>query len=235
MPKYRNGFKFTLHEEYLELPLHWRKPRRIFVDSMSDLFHEDMPDEYLRKCFDVMERANWHTYQILTKRPDSMLEFSLKFGRFPDHIWMGTSVESSPFKSRIDTLRRAPAKIRFVSFEPLLDSMHPPIDLSGIRWVIAGGESGPNYRPVKTEWIREIRDECLAQGVAFFFKQYGGLMPTSGGRTLDRRTWNEYPNLDNAPEEGVGHHTPMERQEFVWLASTGRTHFPHYLGHLVLM
>jgi len=194
MTKYRNGFKFTFHEKDLELPLHWREPRRIFVDSMSDLFHEDMPDQYLRKCFAVMERAHWHTYQILTKRPDRMLDFSKSYGRVPDHIWMGTSVESWPFKPRIDILREVPARTRFVSFEPLIESTRPPLDLSGISWAIVGGESGPNYRPIKMEWIREIRDECLSQNVAFFFKQYGGFKPKSGGRSLDGRIWDEYPN-----------------------------------------
>jgi protein gp37 len=165
----------------------------VFVDSMSDLFHEEMPEDYLRRCFAVMEQEDWHSYQILTKRPHRMLEFSRKFGRIPDHIWMGTSVESWPFMSRIDLLRKVPARIRFVSFEPLIDSVRPPVDLSGIGWTIVGGESGPNYRPVKVEWIREIRDECLRQGVAFFFKQFGGLRPKSGGRVLDGQIWNEYP------------------------------------------
>jgi protein gp37 len=193
MAKYRNGFKFTIHEKDLELPLRWRKPRMIFVNSMSDLFHEEMPEDFLRGCFAVMERAEWHSYQILTKRPHRMLEFSRRYGRIPDHIWMGTSVESRPFVSRIDVLRKVPAKIRFISFEPLIDSMRPPLDLSGIEWAIVGGESGSNYRPLKTEWIREIRDECLSQGVAFFFKQVGGVRAKSGGRLLDGRTWDQYP------------------------------------------
>jgi protein gp37 len=192
-PKYRNGFSFTIHENSLELPLQWRKPRRIFVNSMSDLFHEEMREEYLRKCFAIMEQADWHIYQILTKRPHRMLEFSRKYGRIPDHIWMGTSVESWPFMSRIDLLRKVPARIRFVSFEPLIESVRPPVDLSGIEWAIVGGESGPNFRPVKVKWVREIRDECLRQGVAFFFKQFGGLRPKSGGRVLDGQIWNEYP------------------------------------------
>jgi len=185
--------RFVLNQKELDAWVRLKEPSRIFIEDMSDLFHEKMPLDYLEKVFDVMRRADWHSYQILTKRPHRMLEFSQRYGRIPDHIWTGTSVESWPFKSRIGVLREVPAKIRFISFEPLIDSMRPPLDLSGIAWAIVGGESGTNFRPVNVEWIREIRDECLRQGVAFFFKQFGGLRPKSGGRELDGCTWNEYP------------------------------------------
>jgi protein gp37 len=188
--------RFVLNQEELDAWVRLKEPSRIFIEDMSDLFHENVPFDYLDKVFDVMRRAHQHTYQILTKRPHRMLEFSQRYGRIPNHIWMGTSVESWPFKNHIDVLRQVPAKIRFVSFEPLIDSLRPPLVLSGIAWAIVGGESGPNFRPVNVEWIREIRDECLRQGVPFFLKQIGGLRPKSGGRELDGRTWNDYPNLN---------------------------------------
>jgi len=191
-PKYRNGFNFTLHPEAMELPLKWRDPKKIFVNSMSDLFHESMPADYLKRCFDVMIRADWHVYQILTKRPERMLVFSRSYGSIPDHVWLGTSVELAMYKSRIDTLREVPVKVRFVSFEPLLGPLGK-LDLRGIAWAIAGGESGPNHRPIKPEWVREIREQCHQQGAAFFFKQWGGKTAKSGGRTLDGKEWNEYP------------------------------------------
>ena len=191
-PKYRNGFRFTLHPETLELPVKWKDPRKIFVNSMSDLFHESMPTDYLKQCFDIMTKADWHVYQILTKRPDRMLSFAKSYGEIPDHVWLGTSVELAMYKSRIDTLRQVPAKVRFVSFEPLLGELGE-LDLRGIAWAIVGGESGPNHRPIKPEWVRKIRDQCHQQGAAFFFKQWGGKTAKSGGRTLDGKEWDEYP------------------------------------------
>ena len=191
-PKYQNGFDFTVQERALELPLTWKEPRKIFVNSMSDLFHELMPGDYLEKCFDVMERANWHVYQVLTKRPGRMLEFTQKYGRVPDNVWLGTSVEMRAFVSRIDILRKVVAKTRFISFEPLIGSVGK-VDLSGISWAIVGGESGPGHRPIKIEWVREIREQCKESGVAFFFKQWGGIRPKSGGRELDGKYWNQYP------------------------------------------
>lgn len=191
-PKYTEGFKFVLHEDALNVPLKWHQPRKIFVNSMSDLFHESMPEDFLLKCFDVMEQANWHVYQVLTKRPKRMLEFTEKYGKVPDHIWLGTSVELDLYKERIDLLRKVKSKIRFVSFEPLLGSVGK-VNLRGISWAIVGGESGPRHRPVQAEWIREIRKQCRQQGVAFFFKQWGGRTPKSGGRILDGREWNEFP------------------------------------------
>lgn len=191
--KYRNGFKFTLHPGELQVPLRWRKPQKIFVNSMSDLFHEEMPFELLKSIFDVMIDANWHIYQILTKRPQRMSRFISDYGRsIPENVWIGVSVENSDWKHRIDVLRRISTRIRFVSFEPLLGSIGK-IDLEGISWVIVGGESGPNHRLMSAEWVREIREQCVAFNVPFFFKQWGGLRPKSGGRILDGRTWDEYP------------------------------------------
>lgn len=192
-PKYTKGFKFTLHEDALDVPLKWKQPRKIFVNSMSDLFHERMPNEFLERCFDVMKKADWHIYQILTKRPERMQEFIENHGKMPDHIWLGTSVELDIYKSRIDILRKVRCHTRFVSFEPLLGPLGK-LDLEGISWAIVGGESGPQHRPAQAEWIREIRKQCKQQRVAFFFKQWGGVRPKSGGRTLDGREWNEYPD-----------------------------------------
>ena len=191
-PKYKNGFRFTVHPDALDLPLKWSEPRKIFVNSMSDLFHESMPEYYLDMCFMVMRMANWHVYQILTKRPERMLAYTRKVGQIPAHVWLGTSVEMGLYKRRIDVLRKVPAQIKFISFEPLIGPVGS-LDLSGVSWAIAGGESGPNHRPIKPEWVREIRDQCKQQGVAFFFKQWGGITHKAGGRRLDNREWNEYP------------------------------------------
>lgn len=193
-PKYKNGFKFTVHPDALDLPLKWTEPRKIFVNSMSDLFHESMPEYYLDMCFSVMKMADWHIYQILTKRPERMLAYTQKHGDVPPHIWLGTSVEMSLYKRRIDILRKVPAKTRFISFEPLIGPVGS-INLSGISWAIVGGESGPHHRPIQSEWVREIRKQCKRQKVAFFFKQWGGITHNAGGRLLDGREWNEYPVL----------------------------------------
>jgi len=191
-PKYQRGFDFTLQPSALDLPLKWREPRKIFVNSMSDLFHEEMSDEYLDRCFEVMEEADWHVFQILTKRPDRMARFAKRHGKFPAHIWFGTSVEMALYKSRIDLLRQVDSEVRFISFEPLLGPIGK-VNFKGISWAIVGGESGPNHRRIKIEWVRELRDQCVSGKVAFFFKQWGGLTPKSGGRSLDGRDWNEYP------------------------------------------
>lgn len=195
-PKYRQGFGFTLHKDAIDLPLKWKRPRKIFVNSMSDLFHETMPEDFLKACFDTMEEADWHVYQILTKRPQRMLEFVKDYGKIPDHVWLGTSVELEMYKPRIHVLKQTPVKVRFISFEPLLGPLGG-LDLDSISWAIVGGESGPNHRPVRREWIVEIRKQCKKQGVAFFFKQWGGRTPKSGGRILDGKEWNEYPMLPN--------------------------------------
>lgn len=192
-PKYEKGFEFALQPSALDLPLRWKEPRKIFVNSMSDLFHESMPEYYLKRCFEVMEEANHHIYQILTKRPERMLEFATNYGRIPAHIWLGTSCEMGLYKARIDSLRKIDVKIRFVSFEPLIGPVGK-VNFSGISWAIVGGESGPKHRPIRIEWARDLRDQCIANGVAFFFKQWGGPTPKSGGRLLDGQTWDQYPD-----------------------------------------
>jgi protein gp37 len=192
---FEKGFDLTLRPERLKQPLAWRRPRTIFVNSMSDLFHKEVPRAFIDQVFDTMERADWHIFQVLTKR-SSLLSRYLKSrydaGRAPAHIWCGVSIEDAQAKSRLAHLRGAPATIRFLSLEPLLGCLGG-LDLAGIDWVIVGGESGPGARVMDAEWVRNIRDQCLGQGVAFFFKQWGGVRPKSGGRILDNREWNEYP------------------------------------------
>lgn len=192
-PNYANGFQTTLHERMLELPLRWKRPHRIFVNSMSDLFHEAVPLSFIQAVFDVMRRANWHQYQILTKRSGRLLEVDPLLCWKP-HIWMGVSVEDAQRAFRIDHLRRTGAFIKFLSLEPLLGTL-PSLDLRGIDWVVVGGESGPGARPMNPSWVRQIRDQCRRAGVPFFFKQWGGQAKRRAGRTLDGRTWDEEPSL----------------------------------------
>lgn len=192
---FESGFDLKLRPERLEQPLSWRRPRMIFVNSMSDLFHKDIPADFIDRVFNTMERANWHTFQVLTKRSSLMRNYlRRRYGadRGPMHMWFGVSVEDGKRKSRIQHLRDAPAGIRFLSIEPLIGPMGK-IDLTGVDWVIVGGESGPGARPMQGDWVREVRDQCLASGVAFFFKQWGGLRPKTGGRTLDHREWDQFP------------------------------------------
>ena len=201
------GFDLTLRPERIEQPKSWRRPRLIFVNSMSDLFHKDIPREYIDKVFDTMEAANWHTYQVLTKRSSLMRTFinsRYRESPAPAHIWLGVSVENSSALSRVDHLRQSNARVRFVSFEPLLGPVCGA-DLSNIDWVIAGGESGPRARPVDKEWLRMLRDQCIQKGVAFFFKQWGGRTPKSMGNTLDGRQWMQYPICDhNSSRSALG-------------------------------
>jgi protein gp37 len=188
------GFDLTLRPDRLEQPLRWKKPRRIFVNSMSDLFHKDVPASFVDQVFDVMERADWHCFQVLTKRSSRMHDYVWhRYGdQLPEHIWFGVSLESAKLERRVHVLRIIPAKVRFLSVEPLLGPLGA-LDLSGIHWVIVGGESGPGARPMHPDWVREIRDQCIAQNVPFFFKQWGGIRPKSKGRELDGREWNEMP------------------------------------------
>lgn len=190
-PRYSNGFDVTLHEDQIELPLRWKKPKRIFVNSMSDLFHENIPDEFIRKVFSVMNQAHWHVFQVLTKRAERLSELADSLPWSPN-IWQGVSVEDQKHTSRIDRLRHVSSAIRFLSIEPLLGPINE-LKLDGVDWVIVGGESGPHFRPVKPEWVRAIRNTCLASGVPFFFKQWGGRIAKSGGRLLDERFWDEMP------------------------------------------
>lgn len=188
---YQNGFTVTLHPRMLERPMHWEKPSIIFVNSMSDLFHQDVPLEYIKQVFDVMQQTPHHRYQILTKRAERLVELAPQLTWSPN-IWMGVSVEDVRVVDRIDWLRQVPAAVRFLSLEPLIGPL-PYLNLSGIHWVIAGGESGPKSRPMNPEWVRDIRDQCIAAGVPFFFKQWGGVNKKKAGRILDGRTWDEMP------------------------------------------
>ena len=201
--KYQNVFKFTEHPNDLVLPLTWKKPKKIFVNSMSDLFHEKSHMEFIGQCFDTMIKADWHRYQVLTKRSETMKEFSNLFESFfgheiPPHIWMGVSVENEDYAYRIDDLRNVKCHTRFISFEPLLGSVGK-LDLRNIDWAIIGGESGPNFRPVEEKWISDIIKQCKKQNVAVFFKQWGGFRPKSGGRTINGRKYSQYPKIKRIP------------------------------------
>lgn len=192
---FENGFDLTLRPERIAQPLTWRKPRMVFVNSMSDLFHKQVPQAFLSNVFDTMEKADWHTFQVLTKRSSLMRNFlRVRYGndRGPAHIWCGVSVEDGRRKSRVRHLQEAPAGVRFLSIEPLIAPVGV-LDLEGIDWVIVGGESGPCAREMRQEWVRDIRDQCTKSEVAFFFKQWGGLRPKSGGRDLDGREWSQFP------------------------------------------
>lgn len=193
---YEQGFDLRLWPSRLSQPLSWKKPRKIFVNSMSDLFHKNIDRMFIDKVFDTMEVADWHIYQILTKRSSLMRRYL--FNRYehefvPSHIWPGVSVEDSKHTSRIEHLRQIRSNTRFISFEPLLGPIGE-VDLSGITWAIVGGESGPGARPMKLDWVLNLRDQCNSSGVAFFFKQWGGIRPKSGGRLLEGREWNGFPN-----------------------------------------
>jgi protein gp37 len=188
---YEQGFDLRLWPDRLPLPLSWRKPKRIFVNSMSDLFHPAVPDDFIAGVFAVMTEASWHQFQILTKRPERLAEMATGLP-WPQNVWMGVSIENNRWIGRADALRQVPAAVRFISAEPLLGPLSD-LSLTGIDWVIAGGESGHIRRPPNGEWFREIRDRCQAEGVAFFFKQWGGKFPKAGGRLLDGRNWDEYP------------------------------------------
>lgn len=188
---YANGFEPTLQPQMLELPLRWRRSSRIFVNSMSDLFHEDVPVDYVKRVFDVMRCANWHRYQILTKRSARLRALARQLPWEPQ-MWMGVSVENEDYLYRIDDLSRTAAHIKFLSLEPLLGPL-PKLHLRGIDWVIVGGESGPGARPMDPDWVRQIRDQCLRAKVPFFFKQWGGPVKSKTGRLLDGRTWDEMP------------------------------------------
>ena len=172
-------------------PLHIKKPQRFFVNSMSDLFHSNVPDDYIQQVFDTMRKADWHIFQILTKRPGRLRRLGPQLN-WPDNVWIGVSIEKDELTPRADALRAVPAAVRFLSCEPLLGPL-PSLNLEGIHWVITGGESGPGSRPCNPDWVRELRDNCLAKNIAFYHKQWGGRTPKSGGRELDGRTWDEFP------------------------------------------
>jgi len=189
---FEQGFDLRLWPERLDLPLTWKKPRTIFVNSMSDLFHEKVPLSFIKKVFCTMEKASWHTFQILTKRSERMAELASKL-EWPSNVWMGVSVESEQYLWRADNLRTVPVAVKFLSFEPLLGRLGD-INLLGIDWVIVGGESGHGARPMNSEWVKQVRDQCTKASVPFFFKQWGGVQKKKNGRTLEGRTWDERPD-----------------------------------------
>ena len=193
---YVNGFDLTLQPHMLELPLKWRQPSQVFVNSMSDLFHKDVPAAYIKQVFDVMRRAHWHQYQVLTKRSERLRELAPQLPWAPQ-IWMGVSVENEDYLYRIDDLRQTGAEIKFLSLEPLLGPL-PKLNLRGIDWVIVGGESGSGARAMNPDWIRHIRDRCVDGNVPFFFKQWGGAVKSRNGRLLDGRIWDEMPSNERA-------------------------------------
>ena len=194
-PSYVNGFAVTLQPQMLDAPAKWKRPRRVFVNSMSDLFHDAVPTSFIEQVFAVMNRVDWHQYQVLTKRSNRLLELSDKLPWAP-HIWMGVSVENRRFTHRIDHLRQSGALVKFLSLEPLLGPLEN-LDLNAIDWVIVGGESGPKARPIETNWVTSIRDQCHHFGTAFFFKQWGGVFKSRSGRELEGRTWDEMPHQDS--------------------------------------
>ena len=202
-PNYARGFNVTLHEAALELPSRWRKPQMIFVNSMSDLFHEDVPTEFILRVFEIMNQADQHVYQALTKRSERLLELNLLLP-WAENVWMGVTVENDAYTSRIDDLRQTGATTKFLSLEPLLGPL-PDLNLDGIDWVIVGGESGPGARPMDPSWVVDIRDQCQKAAVPFFFKQWGGVNKKRAGRALDGRTWDAMPRavrLQAAGPEG---------------------------------
>ncbi|HEY2991494.1 MAG TPA: phage Gp37/Gp68 family protein [Methylomirabilota bacterium] len=200
--RYLNGFELTLHADQLDLPLRWRQPKQIFVNSMSDLFHDSVPYDYIRRVFDVMVKARWHVFQVLTKRSQRLAELAPHLP-WPSNVWQGVSVESEDYTERAADLVKVPAVVRFLSVEPLLGPIGN-LPLAGINWVIVGGESGPGHRPIRPEWVRAIRDQCDRAGVAFFFKQWGGRTPKSGGRLLDGQEWSEMPRPSPPPVAVAG-------------------------------
>jgi len=191
MDRYRNGFELTLQEDLIDLPRRWRKPRTVFVNSMSDLFHREVPDAFIKRVFDTMAAAPKHKFQVLTKRAERLVELAPELP-WPANIWMGVSVEDQRRMERIGHLAQVPAAVRFLSVEPLLEDL-PGLPLDGIHWVIVGGESGRSPRPLDPAWVRDIRDQCVAAEVPFFFKQWGGKNKKKAGRELDGRTWDEMP------------------------------------------
>jgi protein gp37 len=190
-PNYAHGFDVAVHDHMLRRPLDWPRPCVVFVNSMGDLFHEEVPLHFIRRVFETMEAARWHQFQVLTKRASRMRQCAGHL-RWPSNVWAGVTVESREVAGRVDELRRVPAAVRFLSIEPMLSPL-PGLDLRGIDWVIVGGESGPRARPMRADWVRDMRDQCAATGVPFFFKQWGGMRKKAAGRTLDGRAWDQMP------------------------------------------
>lgn len=203
MPKqYARPFsEVQLFPERLEWPLHQKQSKKIFVDSMSDLFHHAIPDDYIRQVFEVMRQADWHIFQILTKRVGRLRRLGPHL-QWPENVWIGTSIENDLVTPRANALREVPAYVRFLSCEPLLGPL-PSLNLDGIHWIITGGESGQEARPCDPQWVRDVRDRCIERGIGFFHKQWGGRTPKAGGRLLDGRTWVEYPRVGSTVPEGM--------------------------------
>ena len=193
---YENGFNLALHDHVVQLPLTWKKPQTIFVNSMSDLFHKNVPLEFVQRIFEIMNKAYWHKFQVLTKRSDILLKYNSNLN-WTENIWMGVSVENDKYTNRIDHLRNTDAKTKFLSVEPLIGPINK-LDLTNIDWVIVGGESGPGARPMKEEWVIKIKDECKNAKVPFFFKQWGGVQKKKAGRLLQGKTWDQMPKLRKA-------------------------------------
>lgn len=193
--RYANGFRVSLHWDKIDEPLKWRKPRLVFVNSMSDLFHPDVPDDFIHAVVDVMTRSPHHTYQILTKRPQRA-EHLFDGSALSANIWIGTSIENDQYTFRANYLRKIDASVRFISCEPLLGPL-PSLDFTDLHWIIVGGESGPGHRPIQAAWVRDLRNRTVAHNIPFFFKQWGGFTPKAAGRMLDERTWDEMPSYSN--------------------------------------
>lgn len=191
-PNYARGFQPTIHEHVIDLPLRWRRPQNIFVNSMSDIFHQDAPIEFIQRIFRVIEKASWHRFQMLTKRSQRLVQAAHSLP-WPRNLWMGVTVENSDFVHRIDHLRMVNAAVRFLSLEPLLGPM-PELDLSGIDWVIVGGESGPGARPMEKDWVLDILNQCEQEKIPFFFKQWGGPNKKKAGRILDGKLYDGVPD-----------------------------------------
>jgi protein gp37 len=191
---YRNGFRLTLHEHLVDAPLHWRKPRLVFVNSMSDLFHANVPFDFISRVFAVMRECHWHVFQVLTKRPKKLKAFAERLGNWPANVWPGVTVETARHYDRVHILQSIPAQVRFLSCEPLLGPLDR-LPLQGIHWIIVGGESGPGARPMDANWVRSLRRQCKARDVSFFFKQWGGVRKDLTGRVLDGRVYEAMPEL----------------------------------------
>ena len=198
-PRYLNEFDVTMHDDLVSLPLTWKKPRLIFVNSMSDLFHPEVPLSFICRTFETMHKANWHQFQILTKRSERLLELSSSLD-WPSNVWMGVSVERQDYTFRIDHLRETGAAIKFLSLEPLLGPLSE-MNLDGIDWAIVGGESGPGARPMDEQWVLDVKEQCQSANVPFFFKQWGGTNKKKAGRLLLGRTWDDLPQNSQLSED----------------------------------
>ncbi len=219
-PNYVNGFEIAVHEHVLEYPLRWKTPQTIFVNSMSDLFHPKIPESYVIKVFDIMKKAYWHTFQILTKRSQRLKALANEL-EWPENVWIGVSVENEDVQYRIDDLRKIPAFVKFLSLEPLIEPLRS-IDLSNIDWVIVGGESGPGARPLKKEWVIEIKEQCISHNVPFFFKQWGGVNKKRNGRLLEGRTWDEMPVGSVSHREEMKHNKSLHLTAIPLALHSGR-------------